>query len=264
MPANTFADKYGPWCIVAGSCQGIGRACAEEAAARGLNIVLVDNRADLLPGVAADLGDRHHVDTRMAHIDLAGDDTAGRIEQAMADLDVGLGIYCAARSLVGAFLDRDLDDHAAALRVNCAGAQTLAHVLGRRLRRRGRGGLILVSSMAGFQGTGWVASYAATKAFDRILAEGLWWELGQAGVDVLALAPGMTDTEGLRSDNPRMDPNGLQTAAEVAAEALDALGTTPVHICGADNRQTQKSLGDLPLPELLQVMGASTKSLYED
>jgi hypothetical protein len=148
--------------------------------------------------------------------------------------------------------------------VNCGGALSIAHALAGPMAERGRGGLILVSSMAGLQGTGWVASYAATKAFDLVLAEGLWFELKPRGVDVLALVPGNTDTPGLRSSRPRKGQEGWMRPEDVAREALEALGREPVHVCGEANRKVMEALGRLPRAERLRIMGENTRALYED
>jgi short-subunit dehydrogenase len=129
---------------------------------------------------------------------------------------------------------------------------------------RKRGGLVLVSSMAGIQGTGWVASYSATKAYDLALAEGLWWELAPQGVDVLALAPGNTDTPGLRSSAPKKGQKGWMQPADVAREALEALGHEIFHVCGEANRKIVEALARLPRAERVRIMGDQTRAFYED
>jgi short-subunit dehydrogenase len=240
-----FAEKYGPVAFVGGACQGIGLAFAEALAERGLDLVLADVRGDLLPGVR----------------DAIAASSGARVN---AEHEIGLAVACAAIGGVGPFLSEPLQAHRARLAVNCGGALSIAHALGGPMQRRGRGGLILVSSMAGMVGTGWVASYSATKAFDLALAEGLWFELRPHGVDVLALLPGNTDTPGLRSSAPKQGQEGWMQPAEVAREALDALGREPVHVCGEANRKVTQALDRLPRAERIRIMGESTRALYED
>jgi NAD(P)-dependent dehydrogenase (short-subunit alcohol dehydrogenase family) len=131
------------------------------------------------------------VEVVTASVDL----TAGQLEQTIpalcADKDVGLVIYNAG-SMHGAglFLDQPLERALGLVQLNCVGPLWFTHHFGRRLRQRGRGGIVLMSSMAGLAGTGFAAAYAASKAFDIVLAESLWFELRTAGVDVLGLIAG--------------------------------------------------------------------------
>lgn len=262
---GAFAARYGPWAAVLGAGQGIGRAFARRLAARGLHLLLVDLRQDLLDAARAEVEAAADVEVRTAALDLGGPRAGEALAEALAGADAGLGVVTAARSRVGSFLAAPLADLRADLRVNCDGALVAAHVMGRRLRARGRGGLVLLSSLAGLQGTGWVAGYAAAKAFDRVLAEALWWELAPHGVDVLALVAGSTDTPGFRAQGPRVeDPAGLQTPDAVAEEGLVHLGAGPVHVCGEANRRIAGALAGLPVDERIRVMSEGTRRLYPD
>jgi len=261
---DAFLAKYGPWALVGGACQGIGRALADALAARGLRLLLVDVQGDLLPAVAQELRARFGVEANGVRLDL-GERAAGeRLRALAAEHEIGLAVACAAIGGVGPFLSEPLEAHRARLAVNCGGALSIAHALAGPMAERGRGGLILVYSMAGMQGTGWVASSSATKAFDLALAEGLWFELAPRGVDVLALVPGNTDTPGLRSSRPRKGQAAWMKPEDVAREALEALGREPVHVCGEANRKVMEALGRLPRAERLRIMGENTRALYED
>jgi len=163
---------------------------------------------------------------------------------------------------VGAFLDERLERHERALQVGCRGALAASYVLGRRLVARGRGGLILTSSGAGFQGTGWVAGYSAAKAWDLALAEALWWEWRPHGVDVLALCPGSTATPGMLGNAPRLDAAAMAQPEDVAREALDALGRGPVCIPGEDNRRARAALDRLPRQQRVELVGEQTRKLF--
>jgi len=136
-----------------------------------------------------------------------------------------------------------------------------------RLRARGRGGVILMSSASGHQGTGWVATYAATKAFNTVLAEGLWWEYREHGVDVLAIEAGRTETPTYRGASPRDTATWIapiQSPEEVAIEALGALGRVPSHLTGARGRWSTRLLRTLlPRRALVQLYGDSTRAMFE-
>lgn len=221
---TTFRDTYGPWAIVTGASSGIGDALARELAARGVSIVLVARRRDRLDALAGELAGR--VETLVVELDLGRDDAVDVLLGAVGDRDVGLVCANAGFGDKGAFASADRAGLRGMIRLNCESTTALAHAFAPRLTARGRGGLMIVASLAAFQGTPWTAVYAATKAFDLSLAEGLHEELRPQGVDVVALCPGATDTEGPRRTgvDPTRIPFGMGSAAEVARAGLDGLG----------------------------------------
>ena len=235
-----FAHRYGPVALVAGASEGIGAAFARELAAAGLHLVLVARRAGPLDALGEDLRTEHGVDVLTLPFDLAEPAAADAIAGACRDLEVGLLVYNAAAAPVGRFLDIPIDAHLRAVHVNARGPVLLAHAFGGAMARRGRGGIVLMSSLTAFQGTPLVASYGATKAFNLVLAEGMWSELKERGVDVLACCAGATLTPGYERATPpraagRFAPSP-QDPAEVAREALEALGRRPVVVTGRGNR----------------------------
>lgn len=265
MTEAAFLERYGPCALVAGGGQGIGLEFARAMVARGLDVVIADLRQELLDKAAGDLAAAGPGTVETLVLDVAAPDATAALAELAGGRELGLGVFSAADQGVGAFLEEPVDRHLRRIEVNCSGAARFCHALGGSMRDRGRGGLILLSSLAGFQGTGWVASYAATKAFDLVLAESLWWEFRRNGVDVLALVAGATDTPGLRKTDPRAESeSGWAKAADVAAEGLDALGHEPMWIAGESNRKTFQALSKLPRKRLLELMGDSTQALYQD
>lgn len=258
---SAFAERYGPWAAVLGAAQGIGLAFVHEIARRGVNVLAVDVREDLLTTAMREVGAAApSVTVRGLALDLAAPDVAERL--AAIDVEVGLVVYTAMLALVGPFLDEKLERHERALHVGCRGALAASHVLGRRLVAQRRGGLILTSSGAGFVGTGWVAGYSAAKAFDLALAEALWWEWRPHGVDVLALCPGSTATPGMLGNAPKLGADAMAQPEQVACEALDALGHGPICIPGEDNRRVRAALDKLPREKLVEVMGENTRRMF--
>jgi hypothetical protein len=239
-PGAAFAHRYGPVALVAGASYGIGAAFARELAGAGLHLVLVARRAHHLEMLADELRAAHGVDVRTVPCDLGEPGAADAIASACRGLEIGLLVYNAAASSVGRFLDTPLDAHLRAVHVNARGPVLLAHTFGGPMAERGRGGIVLMSSLTAFQGTPLVASYGATKAFNLVLAEGLWGELREHGVDVLACCAGATLTPGYDRVTPlraaaRFAPSP-QDPGEVAREALAALGRRPLVVTGRGNR----------------------------
>ena len=257
---STFAERYGPWAAVLGAAQGIGLALAGEIARRGVSVLAVDVREDLLGAAVSELGGAAPVEARGLVLDLAAADVAERL--AAIDLPLGLVVHTAMLALVGPFLDEKLERHERALHVGCRSALAASFVLGRRLVAQRRGGLILTSSGAGFVGTGWVAAYSAAKAYDLALAEALWWEWKPHGVDVLALCPGATSTPGMLGNAPKLGADAMARPEQVAREALDALGQGPVCIPGEDNRRARAALEELPRRQLVELMGEQTRKMF--
>jgi len=261
--SQDFARKYGTWAVVTGAARGIGRAFAEQLVERGLSLAAVDLLEPELRATVAALR-AHGAAVDPVCVDLAADRSIEQLARLAAQREIGLFVHCAAQIPSGRFLDADPALHARAIAVNARAPLLLAHAFGSHMRRRGRGGIVLVSSMAALYGTGWVATYAATKAFEMVLAESLWWEMKADGVDVLAALPGATDTEGLRTNSPYIeDPSSLGKPGDVAREALDALGQTPSWVCGEQNRGLAEALRSLPREQAIDMLSKSTRLMCE-
>jgi short-subunit dehydrogenase len=218
---------------------GLGAEYARQIAATGLNLVLVAWPADGLEEVGRELEERYGIETRCIVVDLADRAAARSLAEATQDLEVGLVVYNAAFSNVGAFQQQELEEKLRTVDVNCAGPVVLAHAFAGPMVERGRGGIILMSSLSAFHGTALVATYAGTKAFNLTLGESLWAELRPKGVDVLVVCPGATRTPGWERSQARaqgfLAPPIMEPAA-VVSEALEALGRRPLVITGRSNR----------------------------
>lgn len=257
---RTFASRYGPWAVVAGGSQGLGRAFAESLADRGVHLVLVADDATSLDEATASLAHRVEVVPVLADL---GADGVDRTLAACADREVGLLVANAAVAPRGAFLDADPGELLAAIRVNVEAPVRLAHALGGPMRERGRGGIVLVSSLSSLQGTAVFSTYAATKAFLRVQAEGLWAELADGGVDALAVVPGTIDTPGLRASAPRGGPRP-ESPAKVAEAALEALGRGPVAFGGLRDRAAAAVLQHgIGRRRAIRMVSRTTRRMYE-
>jgi short-subunit dehydrogenase len=149
------------------------------------------------------------------------------------------------------------------LDVNCRGPLVLGHLLGGAMARRRRGGLLFMTSLAGGQGNPWLASYAASKAFEIVLAEGLWAELRGQGVEVLACRAGATRTPAFQASGPRAAVP-LMAPEAVVVEALAALGRGPTVVAGRLNRVAAFLFSRiLPRRLAIRIMERATRRLYE-
>ena len=260
---NHWRERYGPYALVAGASVGLGEAFARRLAGRGLNLILIARRPDVLEHLAADLRTRHAIEVRTLAADLGQPDLREVVERAVAGLTVGLLVYNAAYSVIGPFVDYPLDEQLRVLDVNCRGPLVLSHLLGKAMAERRRGGIVLMTSMAASQGGPWLASYAASKAFNLVLAEGLWDELGRRGVDVVACRAGATRTPGYVTSRPRPSRVPLLEPDHVARVALHALGRKSSVVPGAFYRFSAFVMNRLlPRGVAVRIMGRSTRRLY--
>ncbi|MCB9680050.1 MAG: SDR family NAD(P)-dependent oxidoreductase [Alphaproteobacteria bacterium] len=262
-----LVERYGTWALVAGASEGMGAAFAEELAAAGMSVVLVARRADKLEAFAEALAARHPVQVRTLALDLGHPDVLTHLADGLGDLDVGLMVYNACASFIGEFLDLTIAQKQATIDVNVRGATLLTTFFGERMVARGRGAMILLSSLSCFQGSAMVGIYAATKAFDLILGEVLWEELGPKGVDVLVCVAGATLTPNFMDQTPeRKRATAMPMVPEdVARGALAALGRKgPTWIPGFVNRMVQGVLQRcVPRRTAVRFISGNTRKMYD-
>ena len=223
-----FKDKYGPWALIIGGSEGMGRCMAIRLAKEGLNLALVARKRGPLEEAVTELKALNKGDVRGLSQDMTAPDMMDHIKDFTKDIDVGLLVYNAgAMDRFTTFLGDNIEGHLHTIRRNCDGPTRLSHHFGRLMRDRRRGGLILMSSVSGLAGSYGVPVYGASKAFDMILAEGLWAEFREFGVSVLSAVVGSVATPA----NARMflgnQPEGLIDADTAAQEVLANLENGP-------------------------------------
>lgn len=260
--------KYGEWALVAGAPAGLGAAFAESAAKRGLDVVLSARRENLLADRASELESRYGVRTRTVPVDLTAETAAQRLLDTTEDLDLGVVIYNAAAEPDGLFLDTEVEALRANLAVNCWTPTLLSQGLGRRFRDRGRGALVLVSSMGAQQGIARFAAYGAAKAYELILAEGLWDEWREHGVDALAYVVGATASANFRGAAPGVDGDGAMAQilapaapADVADRLLDRMHLGPRQYSHPEDEKRTLADATQSRAQLVTAMGRVTAGL---
>ncbi len=191
---SDFQEKYGPWGVVVGGSKGLGGCFASECAQRGLNVVITGRTLETLEGKKKELEDKYGVQVRIVQADITHDDCAEKMLAACEDIEVGFIIFNAAVEPGGPFVKIPLVDHEAAIVGNCITPTRFIWPLVKKMAARGKGGVYLVSSMAGQGGIANWVSYGASKSYELILGEGLWYELKQLGIDAGTYVVGTTET----------------------------------------------------------------------
>jgi short-subunit dehydrogenase len=204
--SSSFVEKYGPWAVIGGASMGIGRAFSLGAAARGLNVVMIARGAETLAKTAAEVRDTHGVEVRELATDLTDPAIGEVVAAATDDVEVGMFVYNATVAPIGRFLGMPVALHVTSTVANCATPVILTHLFGSKMVDRGRGGIALISSTGGTQGAVTSSTYNAGKAFEWILAESLWGELGDHGVDVCAMLVGATSSDNYNAFKATLDP----------------------------------------------------------
>jgi uncharacterized protein len=263
----SFIERYGPWAVIAGASEGTGRAFARQIAAEGVNCILIARREALLLELAAGLRAESGVECVTASIDLARPDAFARIAEVAGEREIGLYVSNAGADANGSFfLDKDVEAWVDLVNRNVLTSLRCCHYFGRRMRARGRGGIILVGSGACYGSGPHLATYSGVKAFDLCFAEGLWAELEPHGVDVLNLVMTTTDTPALRELLARKGmpaPANLMAPADVAKAGLARLPHGPVHnVWLADDE-----IGNIPNSaaqrrERVRMTAQATKSVF--
>jgi len=258
-----FLNRYGKRALILGGSEGIGASFAELLAGYGLDLTLVARNGAALAKTAAELTARYKVKVDVRSLDLTDPGVEAEAAALLDAQEYGLVIYNAgATHGVGLFLDAPVERALNLVRLNCVGPVVFAHRALGQMRARGRGGLILVSSMSAMAGAGYVATYAATKSFEIILAESLNWELAQDGVDVLCVVAGLTDTPAMARSGMVGDYAGMTAmqAGDVAAGGLAALGRQAVWYAVGD--AAVEAMRKSPRAALTDAMSRSSAALW--
>ncbi len=262
-----FRARYGPWAVVAGASEGLGAEYAKQLAARGFNLVLIARRQELLEQLSEELEREHGIEARVLPLDLGREDIGGVIEAATSDITIGLLVYNAAISMIGPYFEVALDDHLKEIAVNCRAPLILSYLLGQRMIKQRRGGIVLMSSLSSSQGSALITNYSATKAYNRLLAEGLWDELRTQGVNVLACNASAVSTPGYQASTPRRTGRfsvSAMTPRAVVSETFAALGKGPVVIPGWTNRLANLAMQRfIPHKTAIKLMGRVMRGMYQ-
>ncbi|MGI9615212.1 MAG: SDR family NAD(P)-dependent oxidoreductase [Acidimicrobiales bacterium] len=252
MPPSDGLGSRWRRALITGASSGIGLAFAERLGAAGADLVVVARNEARLEELAARIRAENDVDVEVLVADLADREQLQVVEQRLlaGASPIDLLVNNAGFGNTGDFLDLDIDDETAAVNVNIVALQRLAHAAGTSMTSRGSGGIINVSSIAGYLPTPGSATYAATKAFVTSLSEALHDEVGPRGVVVTCVCPGLTRTE--FQDRAGYDASHFpamvwQSPEQVVDATLAALGAgKPVVVPGLHNRVLKGALRATP------------------
>ena len=253
--------------LITGASSGIGEAFARKLAARGHNLLLVARSEDKLITLCNELGRARSIRAQYVAIDLSEPGAPERLfeETKKRDLQIDFLINNAGFGSMGDFAKLDLEQELKMIELNVRALLELTHRFLAPMRERKSGAIINVASTAGFQPVPFMATYAATKAFVLSFTEALWEENRPYGVKVMALCPGVTDTNFFEASKMKRPPaRTSQTPDQVVDVALRALarGKSSV-ISGWTNFFMIETQRAVPRTLVLRAAGAVLRSHTE-
>lgn len=213
--------------LITGASGGIGEAFARRLAREKHNLVLVARTEEKLAALCDELIEKHGITAHYVAVDLTEfqSDTQLFEETEKYDLEIDWLINNAGFGSMGDFARLDLENELRMITLNIMALVAVTHRYLRKMRERGRGTIINVSSTAGFQPIPFMATYAATKAFVTSFSEAIAEENRPHGIRILNLCPGATDTgffDAADIEEP-FKMKGMEQPEEVVETALRAL-----------------------------------------
>ena len=227
------------WALVTGASAGIGKAIAAELAAGGTHLILTARRGDRLQELAKQFRSKHKINVEIFEADLAKASAPEEICEFAKErgIAVELLINNAGFGQYGELSSVETQRLLDMVQVNCTAVLHLTRLFLSEMVARRRGDVLMVASTAAFQAVPYMSTYAATKAFDLLLAEGLAEEMKPHGIRVCALCPGSTESEFHElAGHPTHTRRAQETAEKVAKTGLRALAAGKSYvISGAKN-----------------------------
>ena len=254
--------------LITGASSGIGECFARKLAARGRNVLLVARSEEKLITLCNELGRSNNIRAQYVALDLSEPESAAQLfaEATKRGLSVDMLINNAGFGSMGEFSKLDLARELNMIDLNIKSLVELTHRFLQPMIERKQGEIINVASTAAFQPVPYMATYAATKAFVLSFSEALWEENRSYGIKVLALCPGVTDTNFFEAARGHKPPARVsQTPEEVVDTALRGLAQGKSHIIsGWTNFLMTQSERLAPRSLITRVAGRMMRSQQKD
>ena len=214
--------------LITGASFGIGETFARELAQRQTHLVLVARSQDKLDQLAQEFRVKYQIRAEVVAKDLTepGATQAVFDEVTQKGITVDLLVNNAGFGDYGPFAERDLQKQVKMIQLNITALVELSHLFLKPMRQRRSGSIVNVASIAAYQPIPYMSIYSASKAFVLHFSEALWAENKDAGIRVLALCPGPTESNFFEAAEFPSGLGGsgkLVSAQEVVVEALKAL-----------------------------------------
>ena len=237
-----FAEEYGQWAIVTGASRGIGKSYAYELAKRGLNLILIARSESLLSQIAKEIEESHRVKVESIVADMSQSDVFAKIEEGIADKDIGILVNNAGIGMEPSYLD-DMDDDRMQqmIMVNVYALTHMTKMVLPRMEAKRKGAIVNVSSIASLVPHGAISVYSGTKAFVTFFTRGLQQEYASKNITIQCLTPGAVNTDMLSLVDTDVNAVGIPSPDAYASSALKTLGFSN-YTCGHWMHSLQSTL----------------------
>ncbi|MEQ8714470.1 MAG: SDR family NAD(P)-dependent oxidoreductase [Cyclobacteriaceae bacterium] len=247
-------EKYGEWALVAGAAEGLGEAFCTLLAQQGKNLIIIDNQVEKLQALSERLISKYEIETEVVCKDLTDPLVISNVTKRVRHHQCRLWFYIAAYGLVKPFLDYSNEELETTISLNSKTPLLLAHSFVDLWLDKEPAGFMLMSSLSGLRGTKLVVPYAATKAFDWNLIEGLYHEYKDTNLDFITACAGPILTPKYIATAPKkhaLKPKE-RSAEYIAQTVIKNFGKRYMIIPGIENR-----IGETVLSKLLPKSTAS-------
>jgi len=229
MCCVNYKKKYGGWAVVTGCTQGIGKCYAEELAQKGLNVVLISRTKLKLETVANELTQKYGIDTNIIVADFTDPKAPHKVIKELEQLNIDIGVLVNNVGMLGEhqmpFLELDESTVIGMINVNMLAATILCHSILPKMKKKGKGAIINISSIAAYFVAPYLAVYAATKHYMSAFTLAIAAEYADSGVDIQCVEPGAVETAMTKYfDESAKIPFAYPTAKDYTNNAFRTLG----------------------------------------
>ncbi|XP_058451276.1 very-long-chain 3-oxoacyl-CoA reductase-like [Malaya genurostris] len=259
--------RYGPWAVITGSTDGIGKCYAENLAQKGLKIMLISRTESKLIKVADELQQKYGVETKWIAMDFSnGPEIYDRLRKQLTGLDIGLLVNNVGFLPQLAHFDRTPEaDLLDLIHINIMSSTMLTRMVLPGMKARRRGIVVNIGSTSGLVPLAFMAAYGATKSYMSSLSQALQEELRGTGVECQLVTPAMVHTNLSQAFCTKMPWYVVILSAEqVARIGVFLIGKT-WHTCGHWFHSLQVCWYPLlPWKLVVRIMGGVMKSTAEN
>lgn len=229
-PRN-FPKEYGQWAIVTGCSKGIGLSYAHELAKRGMNLILIARKADLLKTIAKDIEAKHNIQVEIIIADFTDDGNTNyeNIENGLKNKDIGILVNNVGVNYApGHFTNAGWQDVSNMIKVNVTSLTLMTKIVLPMMESKKKGAIINIASIAALGPQPFITEYSATKAYNDFFSRGLDYECQSKGITVQCIYPGPVFTDMLTSASEDIKSTNflVPSTDSYAAQAIRTLGFT--------------------------------------
>jgi len=261
-----WKEKYGEWGVVLGATEGMGQCMAEAIAERGMNVVLVGRREEMLRDLGKEISKKYGVAHKVVRADFAVDGCVETVTKVTDALDMGFMSYVACSHQFGKVQNMPWEDHWRMMNVNVISFMKFMYHYLAIFAKQDRGAIINISSLTGITSSPYIAQYGAGKAYILKMTEAVAYECAKTNVDVLVITAGSTITPTWLKNQPG-GPAGeaarkkAMLPEDVIAEAVEELGKKRSIVAGDGNKAAVRHfLTDMTADEQAAMMGSYYES----